>query len=139
MFLKNWSWWSNSVARQVNFDRTKIGGKYQNSNETFWVIFNQCESQKSRFRSDFLTDFFWQGVRRFANWQFSPGRKGKFKAKFWHKRNYGNGIFWYDLANTCSGSSSMSTYWLGQLSKKLMRIFTIWRFLAPFFRHENAP
>ena len=52
-----------------------------------------CESKKPRFRYDFLTDFFWQGVRRFANWQFSPGRKGKFKAKFWHKRNYGNGIF----------------------------------------------
>mgnify|MGYP006903934288 FL=1 len=30
-FLKTWSLRSNSVTRQVNFDRTKIGGKYQNS------------------------------------------------------------------------------------------------------------
>ena len=30
-FLKNWSLRSNSVTRQVNFNGTKIGGKYQNS------------------------------------------------------------------------------------------------------------
>ena len=29
-FLKNGSFWSNSVTRQVNFNRTKIGGKCQN-------------------------------------------------------------------------------------------------------------
>ena len=34
---------SNSVTRQVSFNRTKIGGKCQNSNITFWVIFKQCE------------------------------------------------------------------------------------------------
>ena len=31
-FLKTWSLRSNSVTRQVSFDRTKIGGKCQNSN-----------------------------------------------------------------------------------------------------------
>ena len=30
-FLKTSSLWSNSVTRQVNFNRTKIGGKCQNS------------------------------------------------------------------------------------------------------------
>ena len=41
-FLKTWSLRSNSVTRQVRFNRTKIGGKCQNSNATFWVIFKQC-------------------------------------------------------------------------------------------------
>ena len=40
--LKTWSLRSNSVTRQVSFNRTKIGGKCQNSNATFWVIFKQC-------------------------------------------------------------------------------------------------
>ena len=38
-FLKTWSLWSNSVTRQVIFNRSKIDGKCQNSNATFWVIF----------------------------------------------------------------------------------------------------
>ena len=38
-FLKNWSLRSNSVTWQVSFNRTKIGGKCQNSNATFLVIF----------------------------------------------------------------------------------------------------
>ena len=45
-FLKTWSLRSNSVTRQVSFNRTKIGGKCQNgknSNATFWVIFKQCD------------------------------------------------------------------------------------------------
>ena len=45
-FLKTWSLRSNSVTRQVSFNRTKIGGKCQNaknSNATFWMIFKQCE------------------------------------------------------------------------------------------------
>ena len=42
-FLKTWSLRSNSVTRQVSFNRTKIGEKCQNSNATFWVIFKQCE------------------------------------------------------------------------------------------------
>ena len=44
-FLKTWSLRSKSVTRQVSFNRTKIGGKCQNSklqNATFWVIFKQC-------------------------------------------------------------------------------------------------
>ena len=44
-FLKTWNLRSNSVTRQVNFNKTKIveNAKIQkNSNETFWVIFKQC-------------------------------------------------------------------------------------------------
>ena len=41
-FLKTWSLRSNSVTRQVRFNRTKIGKKGQNSNATFWAIFKQC-------------------------------------------------------------------------------------------------
>ena len=40
-FLENRSLRSNSDTRQVNFNLTKIGGKSQNSNGTFWVIFKQ--------------------------------------------------------------------------------------------------
>ena len=40
-FLKTWSLWSNSVTRQVSFNRTKIDRKCQNA--TLWVIFKQCE------------------------------------------------------------------------------------------------
>ena len=45
-FLTTWSLRSDSVTRQVNFNRTKIGEKCQNAknlNATFWVIFKQCE------------------------------------------------------------------------------------------------
>ena len=42
-FLKTWSFRSNSVTRQLSFNRSKIGGKCQNSNATFWVIFKHCE------------------------------------------------------------------------------------------------
>ena len=44
--LKTRSLQSNSVTRQVTFNRTKNGGKCQNSNATFWVIFKQCELDK---------------------------------------------------------------------------------------------
>jgi len=47
-FLKTWSLRSNSVTGQVNFNRTKIGEKFQNaknSNATFWVIFEQCADE----------------------------------------------------------------------------------------------
>ena len=40
-FLNIWSLRSNSVTRQVSFNWTKIGGKCQNSNATFWVFFKQ--------------------------------------------------------------------------------------------------
>ena len=40
-FLEIWSVRSKSVTRRVTFNRTKIGGKCQNSNVTFWVIFKQ--------------------------------------------------------------------------------------------------
>ena len=35
----------NSVTRQVSFNRSKIGGKCQNSNATIWVIFKHCETE----------------------------------------------------------------------------------------------
>ena len=47
-FLKTWSLRSNSVTGQINFNRTKIGEKFQNaknSNATFWVIFEQCADE----------------------------------------------------------------------------------------------
>ena len=34
---------SNSVTRTVNFNRTKLVAKCQNSNATFWVIFKHCD------------------------------------------------------------------------------------------------
>ena len=40
--LKICSLRSNRVIRQVSFNRTKIGGKCQISNATYWVIFKQC-------------------------------------------------------------------------------------------------
>ena len=43
LLLENWSLWSNSVIKQVNFSMTKIVEKCpkcQNSNEKFWEIFN---------------------------------------------------------------------------------------------------
>ena len=52
-FLKNWSLWSNSVTRQVIFNKTNIGGKWQNwkiQMRHFCVIFNIfCKYCKSRF------------------------------------------------------------------------------------------
>ena len=41
--LKSLSLRSNSVTRQVIFDRTKIGKKCKNSNATFLVIFKHCD------------------------------------------------------------------------------------------------
>ena len=40
--LKICSLRSKRVIRQVSFNRTKIGGKCQISNATYWVIFKQC-------------------------------------------------------------------------------------------------
>ena len=48
-FLKTWRLWSNSVTRHVTFNRTKIGGKCQNTktwNATFLVIFKHCGVRK---------------------------------------------------------------------------------------------
>ena len=42
-FLKIWSLRSNSVTRQVSFNRTNLVENAKNSNATFWVIFKQCE------------------------------------------------------------------------------------------------
>ena len=47
--LKTWSLQSNSDTRHVNFNRTKIGGKFKNSNGTFGVIFKQCVHLESSF------------------------------------------------------------------------------------------
>ena len=59
-FLKTWSLRSNSVTRQVSFNRTKIGGKCQNaknSNATFWVIFKQCEHVILQNKEFFMRHF----------------------------------------------------------------------------------
>ena len=42
-------------SRQVSFKRTKIGGKFQNSNATFCVIFKQCEQAAAAAR--YMTRF----------------------------------------------------------------------------------
>ena len=41
-FSKTWSLRSSSVTRQVSINRSKIEGKCQNSNATFWEIFKHC-------------------------------------------------------------------------------------------------
>ena len=51
-FLETWSLQSNSVTRQVSFNVTIIDGKMpdlKNSSATFWVIFKQCDYDKSPF------------------------------------------------------------------------------------------
>ena len=63
---------SNSVTRQVSFNRTKIGGKCQNSNTTFWVIFKQCVWDKTM----------------------------KYDAKPWNNvANYGTKFFFYEYSH----------------------------------------
>ena len=56
-FLKTWSLRSNSVTRQVIFNGTKIGGKWQNSIATFWVIFKQCAHGSNFVKSIMITMF----------------------------------------------------------------------------------
>ena len=53
-FLITWSLRSNSATRQVNFKRSKIDGKCQNSNATFGVIFKHCAQWKSLRNIHFL-------------------------------------------------------------------------------------
>ena len=53
---------SKSVTRHLNFNQTKIGGQYQNWNETFWLIFQQCEiaqmSQLVTLQNELLWNIF---------------------------------------------------------------------------------
>ena len=49
-FLNSWRFRSNSVTRQVSFNRTNLVENAKNSNATFWVIFKQCVSQQARNR-----------------------------------------------------------------------------------------
>ena len=59
-FLQTWSLRSNSVTRQVSFNRTKIGGKcpnQKNLSATFWVIFKQYVAP-SKFNLKNLSSFF---------------------------------------------------------------------------------
>ena len=68
-FLKIWSLRSNSITRQVSFNRTKKGGKCQNA--TFWVIFKQCELVFLAFFQNSLNlsrdpkDLFSKHIKRF--------------------------------------------------------------------------
>ena len=48
--MKIWSLRSNSVTRHVNFHRTKIVEKSENSNETFCVIFKQRGCSKKLWK-----------------------------------------------------------------------------------------
>ena len=57
-FLKTWSLRSNSVTRQVSFNRTKIGGKCQNSNTTFWVKGLKVENG-GKIQNGWLTLLHW--------------------------------------------------------------------------------
>ena len=62
-FLKTWSLLSNSVTRHVSFNSTKIGGKCQNSNATFWVL---CVQKVLPDRS-LLKDNSWWKMPEFKN------------------------------------------------------------------------
>ena len=55
-FLKTWSFWSTNVTRQVNFNRTKIGGKGQKFKWDILVIFKHCAMG---FSSSFSSHFSW--------------------------------------------------------------------------------
>ena len=59
-FSKTWILLSNSVTRQDNFNRTKIVWKCQNWNETFWLIFKQCDVS-------FVSIFWSKSVTRHVN------------------------------------------------------------------------
>ena len=74
-FLKTWSLLSNSVTRQVIFKRTKIGGKCQNSNATFWVIFKQCVYLKHWCGNDVLLQkcSWWKIVRETSRQMLQNG------------------------------------------------------------------
>ena len=56
VFLKTWSFWSTNVTRQVNFNRTKIGGKGQKFKWDILVIFKHCAMG---FSSSFSSHFSW--------------------------------------------------------------------------------
>ena len=60
-FFKHWSLRSNSVTRQVNFHRTKIGTKCQNWNTTFLSDFQtKCRvCAKSKTFSNSYATFCW--------------------------------------------------------------------------------
>ena len=69
-FLKNWSLQSNSVTRQVNFDRTKISEnvKIRKLNATFLMIFKQCEHGRSNSMFEpYLTEDF-EFILNAQNW-----------------------------------------------------------------------
>ena len=56
VFLKTWSFWSTNITRQVNFNRTKIGGKGQKFKWDILVIFKHCAMGLS---SSFSSHFSW--------------------------------------------------------------------------------
>ena len=90
LFLKTLSLWSNSVTKQVNFSMTKIVEKCpkcQNSNETFWEIFNHFALELIRIRC-------WVLNRQFT--VFFKARKWDF---LWTEKDFYTTcviIFWVD-------------------------------------------
>ena len=87
--LRTWSLRSNSVTRQVSFNRTKIGGKYKNyknSNATlshFQTMCNRVSSDPKFFRKvrfiDCFSASFLSILRAIAHWlaSMTSERKGE--------------------------------------------------------------
>ena len=68
-FLKKWSLMSNSVTRQVNLNRTKISGKFQNWKVQMWhfrwfsnKVKYENQEIKGRQSSDLLNKVYWYGL-----------------------------------------------------------------------------
>ena len=59
---------SNSVTRQVSFNRSKIGGKCQNSNATFWVFFKQCGFSLVLNLANFFDEKYKDARESFKGW-----------------------------------------------------------------------
>ena len=66
--MKTWSLKSNSVTRQVNFNRTKLveNAKIKNSNATFWVIFKQCVPAQCAIWPQIVSKYHF--LENFDNW-----------------------------------------------------------------------
>ena len=98
-FLKTWSLRSNSVTRQVSFNRSKIGGKYQN-----WKIPMRHFGWFSNTVR--LLSYLWFVLER-ATHSISSKRKCNWQQWFIF-RKYSKSRFW-----------SISYHEIGQCSKKV--------------------
>ena len=71
-FLKTRSLRSNSVTRQVNFNKTKICGKCQRSNATSLLIFKHCAKPWSLQNYQFLSSLVTLCDRKLKVFKNSP-------------------------------------------------------------------